>query len=210
MPQPIGAAQTIRLRVVCYTDKQVAVNTVQYLCTISNGTGQTDLAVASAMDAVLHTAYKACLSAQAKYRGVSIQKILPLPAWAPQVVTGNDGAGGVAGDMMSTQSCGIITAKTNFAGARGRGRVYIPFPGEASNDATAIPSTTYVTNLNGIGTLLFNPWTIGGAPNQVTLEPIIFNRVTGGALMVSSYVSQRKWANQRRRGDYGKYNSLPF
>jgi len=210
MPVTLALNDVVRLRVACYTANQQGVNVCHFQVTTVVGTGQTDAQVAGAFDTALAARYKAVLSVAARYRGVSIQRILPLPPTYPQIVTTSDGVGTVAGDMMSTQTSGIVSAKTEFAGPKYRGRAYIPFPGEASNDANGLPIAGYVTDLEDIGDELYTPVVIGGGGNTVTLTPCIYHRATATVTKIDGYTARAKWATQRRRGSFGQVNPTPF
>lgn len=210
MATTLALGDVVRLRVASYTANQQGINVIHYRVSTSNGSGQTDLQVATAIDSNLESRYKAVLSVAARYRGVSVQKIRPLPVAFPQVVVANDGVGTVAGDMLATQVSGIVTSITNLAGPKYRGRVYIPFPGEGSSDANGIPTNAYVGNIDDIGDELFSPLSIGVAPNDIVLQPVIFHRATNTFTDITGWVSRQKWATQRRRGSYGKTNPTPF
>jgi hypothetical protein len=210
MPQTIVNGALCRLRVACYTANQVGINVVHYVAGAIVGASQTDLQAAQAYDTVLAPKYKAVLSAQARYRGCSLQVLTPAPPYIPQISVGFDGVGSVAGDMMAGQVSGIISTQTPLAGRKYRGRVYIPFPGEVDNDTTGIPVGGYVTAIDQIATILFNPLTVTTGGNQVTLSPVIFHRATNLYTFISGYISRQKWATQRRRGSYGRTNPTPF
>lgn len=210
MATTLALGDIIRVRVACYTSNQQGINVVHYRVSTSNGSGQTDAQVALALDTNLEVRYKAVISAQARYRGVSVQKIRPLPVAYPQVSTAFDGVGTVAGDMLATQVSGIVTAITNLAGPKYRGRVYIPFPGEGNSDADGIPTNAYVGNIDDIGDELFSPISVGVGPNDIVLTPVINHRATATYTDITGWIARQKWATQRRRGSYGKTNPTPF
>jgi len=210
MATNLALGDIIRVRIACYTANQQGINVVHFRVSNVAGTAVTDAAVAAALNTVYAPRYKACLSEQARYRGVSVQRIKPLPATFPQIVTSSDGVGTVTGDMMSTQTSGIISSQTNFAGAKYRGRVYIPFPGEDDNDVLGVPENAYVTNIDDLGDELFTSTIIGTAPNETTLVPGIYHRADQTFTDITNFVARQKWATQRRRGSYGKTNPTPF
>jgi len=210
MPVTLAGGDICRLRIACYTANQVGINVVHWQVTSLTGTGRTDAQVADDFNTDLAPRYKTVLSAQARFRGVSFQRILPLPPTFPQIVTTLDGVGLVAGDMAPTQTSGIVSAKTEFAGAKYRGRVYIPFPGEASSDSNGIPIAQYVTDIEDIGDELYTSIVLGGGGNTVTLTPVIYHRSTATATKIDGFVARAKWATQRRRGSFGQVNPTPF
>lgn len=210
MAVTLAGGDICRLRVACYTANQVGINVAHFQVTSVTGTSRNDAQVADDFNTSLAPRYKTALSAQARFRGVSFQRILPLPPTFPQIVTTLDGVGLVAGDMLATQTSGIVSAKTEFAGAKYRGRVYIPFPGEASSDVNGIPIAQYVTDIEDIGEELYTPVVLGAGGNTVTLTPCIFHRATGTATKIDGFTARQKWATQRRRGSFGQVNPTPF
>lgn len=210
MPTPLALNDVCRLRIACYSANQQGINVTHWKVTSVTGASQTDAQVAAAFDSTLAPRYKAAISAEARYRGVSFQRILPIPATFPQTVTTNDGVGSVAGHMMSTQTSGILSSQTEFAGAKYRGRVYIPFPSEGSNDTDGLPNAAYVTLIEDIGDELFTTIVVSVGGDSVTLTPVIYHRATGTTTKVDNFIARQKWATQRRRGSYGKTNPTPF
>lgn len=210
MPTTLALGDIIRVRAASYTANQQGINVVHFRVSSVNGSSQTDLQVATALDTAMEGRYKAALSAQARYRGISVQKIRPLPVTFPQIVTANDGVGLVAGDLMSTQTSGIISSQTNLAGPGFRGRAYIPFPGEASNDVDGTPTAAYVSLIDDLGEMLYEAHPVGAGPNDIVITPVLFHRATATFTDITGFVARDKWATQRRRGSYGKTNPTPF
>lgn len=200
----------IRVRIACYTPNQVGINVVHFQVVSKTGTGQTQLQVAQAFDVSLAPRYKAVLSASAKYRGVSVGRVHPGPPTAPDVTVANDGVGLVAGDLAPTQVSGLISAKTDLAGVRYRGRAYIPFPSENDNEATSLPSAAYVTAIDDIGDELYTTFPVGVGANTIVLDPIVFHRDSNSGTAITSYIARTSWATQRRRGSLGQRNPTPF
>lgn len=210
MATTLALGDIIRVRVACYTSNQQGINVAHFRVSNVTGTSQTDFQVANAFDTTLAPRYKAAINVSARYRGVSVQRIRPLPPTFPQIITASDGVGTVAGDLLSTQVSGIASSQTNFAGAAFRGRVYIPFASEASNDAVGIPTAAYVLLIADIAEELFTPVTIAVGANGLTLVPVVYHRAAGTATDITNYIARQKWATQRRRGSYGKTNPTPF
>lgn len=210
MPYTPGVGDILRLRIVTYTSSQIGVNTAHFKVTAVAGAAQTDAAIAAAFDTALAPRYTAVLSVGARYRGVSIQKIFPLPPKVPQAVVTNDGPGLVAGDMMAGQIAGLIWAKTANAGPTEKGRMYLPFVGEASNAATGVPTAGYVTDITDIADEVYTPVTVGAGGDTITLDPVVWHRGTLTATGIDSYGARTIWGTQRRRGSYGQMNLPPF
>lgn len=210
MPTVLDVNQIWQLRVVCYTADQIAVNTAHYRVTAVTGGGAVDSDAAVSFDTALNGVYKATISAQARYRGVSLQRVMPAPPTRPARVVVSDGVGAIAGDMMAKQVSGIISTGTELAGRSQRGRVYIPFPGEPDNQANGTPTPGYVTAVQAIANVMFSSRTlgIGGATSAVI--PVLWHRGSLTWDEVTHKDAKPFWATQRRRGNYGRVNSLPF
>jgi hypothetical protein len=51
---------------------------------------------------------------------------------------------------------------------------------------------------------------IGTAPNTATIQWCLYHRASGTTTDITAITTQSKLATQRRRGDYGRHNALPF
>lgn len=199
-----------QLRIACYTPNQASINTVNFRVTAHAGTGTQDTTAATYLDGIIAGPYKDILSDDAKYRGCSVWRLLPHPGTVPAFTTINDGAGGVAGEMMPTQVSGIISVRTEFAGRAFRGRFYAAFPGEGSNEVPGLPTNAYVAALQVLANTIFQSHTIGGAPNTSTLKPILWHRGDETGTDITTAAAKQLWATQRKRGSYGRINLPPF
>lgn len=204
--------QIWQLRVACYITGQAAINTFHYKVGALNGAPK-DVDVIDVFDNALAPLYKTLLNANAHYRGVSLSRVFPAPRTKPVVRVVNDGPGVVAGDLLPSQVCGIISATTDFAGPKYRGRAYIPFPGEVDNLVGAVPTATYVASAQLLANKVFGQWLgIGlvAGVNDVTLDPVIFHRTGATSDLITGSKSKAAWATQRKRGAYGRLNPIPF
>lgn len=159
------------------------------------------------------SALKSTFSDEATYDGTLAQIIWPIRFTAVSNTVGA-GVGSEVNSGLPRQVSGIITKRSNFADRSGRGRVYIPFPSSTylspSGDNTDIPTAAYIPFLEDIGEAISTeqPVTIGGS--SVTLTPIIYHRMDPSLSKdITSFLVRRRWATQRRRGDYGQPN-LPI
>jgi len=196
---------------------QVAQNVLHYRISAVAGS-PTDAMLADVLDTTFAPAFGDCLSQHATYAGVGVSRLRPLPRTIPVYDNDGEGAGGVLGDPLPKQVCGVITKRTALAGVRFRGRMYVPFPGEADNEATTgIPSVGYVANLDVLGALLDNVLAVGAGGNTASANPVLWNRATTTPTVqaetftpITGFRSRGIWGTQRRRGDYGATNQLPF
>lgn len=201
----------IRVALASFCENQLAINILHYRVS-AIVTGVVDLQdVADAFSGGLGPSLADCMNISADFRGVMCNRIHPAPLSVQAISTVGQQAGTVAGDAMSKQTSGIITWQTSLAGRSNRGRTYVPFPGEADNDAAGHPTAGYVARLNLFGADVMLTTVVTNGANSVTFIPIVLRRnsvATSQAILAKR--ANVKWATQRRRGDYGRANTLPF
>ena len=135
-----------------------------------------------------------------------VQKLRPLPMLV-EVCTANDvGPGVVLGEALPRQSAGLIRLKSAMAGRSGRGRAYIPFPGEADNTVGAVPTPGYGTRLAILAGLLGSAVDVTEGVNTEAWAPVVFHRTTGTADLIVATQVINLWHTQRRRGSLGAAN----
>lgn len=186
---------------------QTAVNTWHYRIVSESAPGLTATGLAARWIVLFAAAYKAILCSAATYRGLTVQKVsgaLPLFLPTPDVTAA--GVGGVAGDALPTQSCGVVTWQSVLSGRRNRGRSYIPFPSETSNNATGQPTAAYITLMKTFADLNDAGWTVTLGAETYNMQLAIWRvaRVVGPDLINNR--CNVRWGTQRRRGDYGASN----
>jgi hypothetical protein len=185
-------------------ESQLGLCVLHYRCN-ADTTGIGDAAIAGTFEALWAPLVLPCMTSQAIWLGVNIQQIWPslgVPARSQALLgPGTDGA-----LPMSKQTTGLVTKLTNLGGRAYRGRMYIPFPSTSSTTADAVPSAGYLTKLQAIGYAVFAPAVYDGSHN---FTPVLFHKAFPA---LSTTIVQARvgtaWATQRRRGDYGKLNSL--
>lgn len=206
----IAVNDIFRVRIACYTPTQAAINTIHFRCDSIAGASTDSATFATMIDTSFSTPYKNVMSDQARYRGLSVQRIFPGIPPVPDIVIASDGPGVIASDLLPGQVSGIGSWRTALAGRKYRGRVYVPFPGESHNEPTGIPSAAYVTLLNTLLTALSTTRTPGAGGDTATLRPMIFHRATNTVDQIIAQTARQRWASQRRRGSYGRTNPTPF
>lgn len=214
-------------RVWCHTADQAAVNVRYWRVDSHTGNGGNLAQLAALLNAALDDDYKGLLSVGATYRGVQVQRVWPTPPTVAESNVTTAGVGLVAGDMQPKQVSGLITFTTGLAGRKYRGRLYVPFPGEASNAVLGVPVAAYVTGLTNLGSLYTASYSPGAGADTSFVQPIIPTRVlragtggttgkppiydlNGGYNRVIASFARPFWATQRRRGDYGRKNVVPI
>lgn len=206
----LAVSDIIRVRLACYTPTQAAFNVIHYRVTAVGGVVPTIAGAAERLAIIGASVYPAIMSAGARYRGASAQKIFPLPVSRSYAYTAADTPGLVAGDILPGQVAGIISTLTDFGGPKYRGRIYLPFPSEASNEATGNPDAAYGVNSFALAVALFQQIIVGTNPNTATLQPVLWHRGLNTYTNIVDAFNRDKWATQRRRGDYGRTNPIPF
>lgn len=146
---------------------------------------------------------KAVLVSGASYRGAIARLIRPFQS-VSYTSTLSQGPGLNAGDALPPQTAGLISLKSDSPGRRGRGRMYLPFPSEASSGADGKPMQAYVNAASQLVMLLTQSRiiTIGGVDNEV--EPVIFSRVDGQSARITAMTVRQSWATQRRRSEINR------
>lgn len=200
-----------RMRVITQQQEQIGVNVLHYRVVSSAPPEPSQLEIATFMDAALAPVYKPLLTAASTYRGVGVQRILPLPVQVESSTTANLGIGTVAGDELPKQITGLLSHRTSLAGAGFRGRTYVPFPGETDSAADGLPGGGYVLRMVDLRQVLIAAHlVIGAGGGSVTLQLVVFRRATGVSTIVVASIVRTFWATQRRRGDFGRPNIPPF
>lgn len=210
---PNGIGDIWKVQSASILANQLAINTLHYIVTDVVGVGISSVQVASAFDALQAAAMKGMMAANATYRGVGAQKVFPeVEAFGSWVGSTGPGTFASGTGALPTQVCGLVTLRTNRSGRTGRGRVYLPFPDAAGNSATLdSPNAAYVAAVATWLTAVQGPLTLTVGGNSLVFSLIVLNKVLpGGSPQVTAFVTQAKWATQRRRGPYGRLNSLPW
>jgi len=208
---------TLRVTVCCYTPTQIGLNVLYY--TIDTPVGApTDAQFATAMDTLMAGPYIAHMPSVANYRGVMVQ-ILTGGAQTSAVSVAGAGAGTAGATLAPSQTCGIISKRGALALRTNRGRGYIPFPGSIFVTAAGAPTAGHLVALGGIA----NAWgpvhtalVVGAGTLNATMKLATFTTIPGGppilssTLSVTTLVPRERFGTQRRRGQYGAQNVLPF
>lgn len=165
--------------------------------------------IAAAMEGSFASLVKAVMTAQADFRGASARKVRPLPIGV-EFLTGNfPGPGTIGGDPLPPQVSGIITLRSALAGRANRGRKYVPFPAEASNDTGFAPTAAYLTVMTNLANEFDDMQNVPNGAGSSDLTPVIFHRLLGTTTDVTFALVRNAWATQRRRGAYGRPNVAP-
>jgi len=208
---PLVIGQIIELTVAATIQTQTALNIYHAWVTGPLVGAPTVQDVANGMDAYWDVQYKALMSSAWRYRGTGARIINTLVAHRMFAGVTGAGPGTGAATALPTQSRGIISWGTQYAGRAQRGRTYIPGPSTAAVDANGIPVAGYVTAAQ----TLANKWNAGAVTltvgaNTFTFTPILWHRKPKTFDIVTTGVAKALMATQRRSGSYGRSNAPPF
>lgn len=198
------------VRVIIYGNflDQVSENVLYYQITAISGTGPTPGKFATDYSTAVNVAYKAMLTGEANYAGITVQNVTQLPIVSPANNTA-DAGGGTAGVIaLPRQSSGLIQKRNGFGGHRNRGRLYIPFPCGEDCDTDGTPADTYMTKAAALAAILVSHLTMGAGANTVVIGPVLYDRPSGGATALTTFRAVKKWATQKRRGSFGRPNPI--
>lgn len=211
MPYNVALNDILEARVLCWepSDQQLGVNVIHYSVAVLAGT-VTLTNLATQLDTNINAAYKAWLGATATYRGVGMTKIFPAPRTVEEHTTANTGAGTGGAKLCPQQVSGINRYYTALAGRQNRGRMYPPFPSDtwANNDGNMTAGGQ--TALAAIATAYAFAFTYTAGPNSATCVMGLWGRTTHVFRVFAQVVSPATFATQRRRGQLGRTNLLPW
>lgn len=191
-----------------YAIDQVSVNVLHYKITTKGGTGATEQQLADYFSNLGSTYWKPLMSSSSDWKGAAVRRLVPGPFGSIVTSSLGTGAGGVSGDMLPRQVCGVGTLRTAVGGRAGRGRIYFPFPGETDNFSTSTPTAGYIANMAAaLSNIITGSTGTGGNTNGFRLG--VFHRSTNGIDDVISGFARNTWGTQRRRGSYGHRNTAP-
>lgn len=194
---------------VCVAGSQVGLNVRHYRSIASVGGAVGVDQFANALFDDFDTAYITLLSDQATFHGVFVQKIFPLPMGMPAMSAQAALTGLLTGDLLPRQVAGLISLRTDFSGRRFRGRVYVPFASEASNEVDSSPNAAQLANLAILATQFLQEVTVIQGPATETIAPVIWHRDLGTSDFIRTAMVHDAWATQRRRGSFGRPNEIP-
>lgn len=209
MANKFAVNDIVEVRFFCSAGSQYSINTRHFRCVAITGTSATEADLASDMAVDLAAGFKALLSLHARFEGLAVQIIRPTRRPAIVDVSQAD-VGEAAGDLLPTQTAGLIKFYSNVANRHGRGRMYFPFGGEGDNEPTGKPSDDYVSRLDTLGNDLLDVRVPGAAPNTATLDPVVYDRVSHATIDLIGYVPRTLWATQRRRSFLNGGDRIPF
>ena len=204
----------LQVKYFCRLYDQVGINIRHFQVMALGGTlTNINQDLTNALSTTSSVAYKQIIASLAKYFGLSVQ-ILGATGWeAPWTSTFGQGFGTAVSGPLPLQTTGMITLKTGLTGKKNRGRVYVPFPSLGDVDSIdGTPITGYVNRLNILAQLWNDDYDIANSSPAftATLRPQLYHPAVGNMTTITSAISRKRFATQRRRGNYGRTNPDPF
>lgn len=195
----------LRCSMYSYAAAQVAINTVFYRVVSVVTGGATMDAIADDYNTQMKPLLLPMLSSEADWLGVKIAApfvaTAPVPAILDSVSAGTSGA-----TLLPTQAAAVLTLKTEVAGPRGRGRLYLPFASTGDADADGSPDAAYRGLMGDVGAAIVLGFTGSGGGGSCALEPVIYHRSLGTSSLITNYYANDRFGTMKKRGSYGKQN----
>lgn len=209
MPQLLSINDIVEVSFVCNLLNQFSYNVQHFKVTAQAGFTVDDADVADFMDTTFAPLYKAILPTGCQWWGAKAQIIKPV-RFDAQVDSGNRGNGAVVGDVLPTQTAGLVSLKTGFANRSKQGRMYLPPSSEADNVAAAAPSAAYLAGAAAIANNMIIPLNLVDGAGTATLRWTIYSRKLLSDQLVTSFEVKPDWATIRRRSHIRHDDAVPF
>lgn len=211
MPYYPPDGEVLRVTYVMQLALQAGLNNMHFRVSDSTGLGASLTEIATALGDAAEEEYADCITSEAQFRGTLVHAFQATPQPAPgrysNVINGTQGL-----TPLPTQVAGILSFVTDYAGPGGRGRIFIPFPDEAQNNAARQPSAGWIANVTLLAIELTAPLLVVGAGGSCYVNPGIWHVPEDGFPTfrpITGYIVRTRWGTQRRRGDYGQTNLPP-
>lgn len=202
---------TYELEVFCAFGSQLSVNRIRYVSKNAVGILVTYSDALAAFAAFIPDLWKNLMSVQASYLGLGIREVGSNRGPQPGYDDTGNGVGAVAGDILPTAVSGLLGFTTRLTGPSNRGRIFVPFPSEASNGAGGAPTAGYLADLNTMGAALMPAVNVVNGGSSVDLLPCIMH--PGPAFdttLITGFVARSQWASCRHRSARSPGGIAPF
>lgn len=175
------------------------------------GVGVTLDQIANVFDASTAATAVGMLPASATYRGMQVKSV-DTPSALPGTGVVHAGGGTFSASVGPRSVSLTVTKLTAKIGRKHRGRMYVPFVPSAAFDAgnDGEPTAAYTTAVAAWVAATWQGGNVTVGLDQTTLSPIVYQKTTKTADLITAFRTNEKWASQHRRGDYGRTNTFPF
>jgi len=207
MGVPVAMNDVYNVRVACVASDQLGLNDLAFKVTALTPPFDSGI-MAGLLDNLFSPVYVPLLSAQAYYYGLQSVRVLPTRAQPDETITGLPGTGGPL--LGPRQAAAIVTKRTALGGRAGRGRIYVPFLPTLLIANGHLEPVAGLPALQALAAVLFNPIVLTAHGVGATLAPLLNSPANLAGNPIVGYVARTRLATQKRRGDYGKPNTLPW
>jgi len=209
LAQNIEVGQIIKTIFYCEAGAQGAQNVKYWRVQSVSGLPMTDLNVASRMNTLFKPLYVACISTQAKYRGVTAQILAPTAYDVQGVSDLTVGTG--TGDLLPTEISILATFRSGLAGRMHRNRVFVPFPAEAENGIDGKPTAGYLTRVDNLAAQMNTSVVVTVGAETATLVPVVWpGLLPSTGETQSTYSVATLWSSLDSRSARSSANPNPF
>lgn len=198
-----------------HTDnEQLGLSTGGYLVTAKNDVGLDIQTFASRLIVAMAGAIIAKISTAVQFNGVTVELLDAVTGRVTQSAFGDAGLAAGTRDVsvLPTQVAAVVRKKTGFAGRKFNGRLFIPFCASDWADAGGELSVTGEGDSVVMANAYFQTRTVtlaGAGSPSLTVSPVLIHRgAPPSTTAVVAQVTSHKFGSQKRRGDYGKSNSV--
>ena len=198
----------VQARIICQWDAQVSYNVLHCARQGDPGPQVWDNDFLDAMVVTFPALYAAVLGNNASLRGFSVQLVSPGPA-SQVIYRQNITPGEGTGNMLPSQTCGLIQLPHSGPATTRKGRVYLPFPSSDFN-AEGFPLAGYQDDAQAIANVFnaqFDVPLSGGGTQPFAW--CVYATSTNTYYPVGGANQRPAWATQRRRGAFGRQNVSP-
>lgn len=200
----------LRIRLATFLEGQMGLNVLHYrISSISGGATLIDDVPAGFYDFVQER-YCDLFATQTEFSGVGASIVLPGDRRTIEYRSaGNTGVllGTNGDETLPKQVTAVIRFRRERAGRMARGRNYIPFPAQTGADfTTGLPNAGYIVKLTDYLNTISPTCTVPIKTHTIVITHGILGKLSGFDPVAAVAVS-RRWATQRRRGDYGAQNT---
>jgi len=201
----------VETKTFCAAGDQVGINVRNWVCTdIVGDTSFDDQILVDELSKRVALLHKPFMPSVASYLGMYLATI-NVPGIPSGVVTSHlgTGAGTASGDLLPRQASALLHFETVLAGRHGRGRMYIPFGTEDFNTSAGELITIGLAVADALRLFYGTPQTVSNAGVHCQLWPAVRDRATNVLTLIFESRTEKRWATQRRRGQFGRQNPIP-
>lgn len=209
MSHTLANGEIIEVTAVVNLLGQYSMNVYNMQLSGSVGASVTDQEFLTDMDATLAPLYKLFLSTSSIYHGTKVQ-VVHDTRYDPITSIASQGPGSLAGDLLPTQTAGLVKWKTGLANRRKMGRTYFPATSEGENTASAKPGAGYLGGVNALALALQIGGTVAVGGRSIDWKLVVWSKNFDIITPVNSYVVRTDWATMRKRSHIGRPDTAPF